>query len=436
MKQFLLFTTTILATGFAAFAQDTVKQQRFNLHFQQTIITQNKPGFGAKYTGDNSLQTGEETQTSLTTTFYGGARLWKGAQVYFNPEMSGGAGLSKTLGAAGFPNGETFRVGGDAPKIYIARLFYTQNFEWGKDKDTLTDDANQLGGTLSKRHFSFTVGKFGMADYFDNNSYSHDPRTQFMNWSLMSNGAWDYPANTRGYVLGLYTEFAQPTWTLRFAYTMVTTEANGATWDERIGKANSQTLEFEKRYNMNGLPGAFRILAFNNNGKMGSYRDALNRKPVNPEVDTLLTYGHRKFGFGLNAEQNLTKDLGVFAKLSYNDGKTQTWFFTEIDRSFSFGGVLKGTSWKRTDDELGLAFVANGISKDHRDYLTAGGYGFIIGDGKLNYGTEMVAEMYYKINALQKKIWLSPGYQFILNPAYNKDRGPVNVFSVRMHVEF
>lgn len=231
-----------------ASAQDTVKQQRFNLHFQQTIITQTKNGFSAKYSGDNSLSNLSETETSLTTTFYGGARLWKGAQVYFNPEMSGGAGFSKTLGVAGFPNGETFRVGGDAPKIYIARLFYTQNFEWGNEKDTLTDDANQLAGTLSKRHFSFTVGKWGMADYFDNNSFSHDPRTQFMNWSLMSNGAWDYPANTRGYVMGLYTEFAQPSWTLRFAYTMSTTEANGAIWDAKIGKANSQTLEFEKLY--------------------------------------------------------------------------------------------------------------------------------------------------------------------------------------------
>jgi high affinity Mn2+ porin len=436
MKKLLLLTiTSVVSLASVSFAQDTVKQKRFNLHFQQTIITQQKPAFSAKYTGDNSLSTGEETQTSLTTTFYGGARLWKGAQVYFNPEMSGGAGLSKTLGAAGFPNGETFRVGGDAPKIYIARLFFTQNFEWGNDKDTLTDEANQLGGTLSKRHFSFTIGKFGMADYFDGNSFSHDPRTQFMNWSLMSNGAWDYPANTRGYVMGLYTEYAQPSWTLRFAFTMVTTEANGAEWDERIGKANSQTLEFEKRYKINGRDGAFRILGFNNNGKMGSYRDAVTRKPVNPEVDTLLTYGHHKFGFGINAEQNLSKDLGVFAKLSYNDGKTQTWFFTEIDRSFSLGGVLKGTSWKRADDELGLAFVANGISKDHRDYLAAGGYGFIIGDGKINYSTELIAEMYYKIHA-SKNIALSPSYQFIANPAYNKDRGPVNVFSVRMHVEF
>jgi len=350
--------------------------------------------------------------------------------------MSGGAGLSKTLGVAGFPNGETFRVGGDAPKIYIARAYFTQNFEWGNAKDTLTDDANQLAGTLSTRHLSFTIGKFGMADYFDNNSFSHDPRTQFMNWSLMSNGAWDYPANTRGYVFGFYTEYAHPSWTLRFALTMVTTEANGAVWDEHIGHTNSQTLEFEKRYTIAGKKGALRILGFNNKGKMGSYTDALMRSPVNPEVDTLLSYGHRKWGFGLNAEQNITNDLGVFAKLSYNDGKTQTWFFTEIDRSLSFGGVLKGTSWKRADDELGLGFVANGISKPHRDYLAAGGYGFIIGDGKLNYGTEMIGELYYKVNAYQQKIWLSPGYQFIINPAYNKDRGPVNVFSLRMHVEF
>lgn len=432
----IILNILLLALGQIAFAQDTLKQQRFNLHFQQTIITQSKPAFGAKYSGANSLQPASETQSSLTTTFYGGARLWKGAQAYFNPEMSGGAGLSKTLGVAGFPNGETFRVGGDAPKIYIARAYLTQNFEWGNDKDTLTDDENQLAGTLSKRHLTITAGKFGMADYFDGNSFSHDPRTQFMNWSLMSNGAWDYPANTRGYVLGLYTEFAQPGWTLRFALTMVTTEANGAIWDTRIGKANSQTIEFEKRYTINGQKGTLRLLGFNNNGKMGNYNDALKQNPAAPNVDTLLTYGKHKYGFGINAEQYLNDDFGVFAKLSYNDGNTETWFFTEIDRSLSFGGVLKGTAWKRGNDEIGLAFVANGLSNPHRNYLAAGGYGFIIGDGKLNYSPEMLAEFYYKINAYQQKVWLSPGYQFIVNPAYNKDRGPVSVFSVRMHVEF
>lgn len=217
---------------------------------------------------------------------------------------------------------------------------------------------------------------------------------------------------------------------------MSTTTANGAIWDQKIGKANTQTLEYEKRYTLNGQKGTFRILGFRNNGKMGDYRQALALSPVAPNVDTTQAYGRHKYGFGISADQYLTKDFGVFAKVSYNNGKTETWYFTEIDRSLSLGGVLKGSSWNRGEDELGLAFVANGISNAHRDYLAAGGYGFIIGDGKLNYGTEFIAELDYKINAYQKKFWLTPGYQFLLNPAYNKDRGPVNVFSLRAHVEF
>jgi high affinity Mn2+ porin len=169
---------------------------------------------------------------------------------------------------------------------------------------------------------------------------------------------------------------------------------------------------------------------------MGVYRDAINQNPTAPDVDATQAYGRHKYGFGISADQYLTNDFGVFAKASYNDGKTETWAFTEIDRSLSLGAVLKGTSWSRKDDELGLAFVGNGISKDHKDYLAAGGYGFIIGDGQLNYSPELIAEVYYKVNAYQHKLWLSPDYQFIANPAYNHDRGPVNVFSLRAHVEF
>ncbi len=436
MRQRLLFIILSLITAKSAFAQDTVKQQRFNLHFQQTIITQYKPAFSAPYSGQNSLLTASETQTSITSSLFGGARLWKGAEAYFNPEISGGAGLSKTLGVAGFPNGETFRVGGAEPKIYIARLYLKQNFEWGNEKDTIEDDANQLAGLKSKRYFSIAVGKFGMADFFDGNNFSHDPRTQFMNWALMDNAAWDYPANTRGYVLGAAAELGQPDWTLRFAFTMVTTEANGAIWDAKIDKTNTQTLEFEKRYTLAGQKGTVRILAFSNNGKFGNYRQAIAQNPVAPDVDSTLAYGRHKYGFGISADQYLSKDFGLFAKASYNDGHTETWFFTEIDRSLSFGAVLKGTSWKRSDDELGLAFISNGLSADHRDYLAAGGYGFLIGDGKLNYSPELIAELYYKVNAYQKKFWLSPDYQFILHPAYNADRGPVNVFGIRAHVEF
>src|ERR1700748_2933819 len=428
----LLFSVLVIPV----FAQDTVKQQPFSFHFQQTIITQSKPAFNAPYSGQNSLSPNSETQSSITTTFFGAARLWKGAEVYFNPELSGGAGLSKTLGVAGFPNGETFRVGSASPAIYIARLYFKQNFEWGKDKDTIEADANQLAGLRSKRYLSITAGKFGMADFFDGNEFSHDPRTQFMNWALMDNGAWDYPANTRGYVLGSTGELGTHNWTLRFAFTMVVTKENSSTWDAKIGKANTQTLEFEKRYAIDGQKGTVRILTFLNNGKFGNYREAINQNPTAPDVDSTQHYGRHKYGFGISADQYITKDLGVFAKTSYNDGHTETWFFTEIDRSLTFGGVLKGTQWKRGDDEAGLAFIGNGLSVPHRNYLADGGYGFLIGDGKLNYAPEMIAEVYYKVNAYQKKFFISPDYQFILNPAYNKDRGPVNVFSVRAHVEF
>lgn len=425
--------TFITAT---AFAQDSLKTERFSFHFQQTVITQYKPSFSAKYSGLNSLSTGEETQSSITSTLFGAARLWKGAEAYFNPEISGGSGLSKTLGVAGFPNGETFRVGSAEPKIYIARIFLKQTFEWGAEKDTTTPDQNQLAGLRSKRYFSVAVGKFGMADFFDDNSFSHDPRTQFMNWALMDNGAWDYPANTRGYTIGAYTELGQPDWTLRFALTMVVTQANSSIWDSKITKANTQTLEFEKRYTLGGQKGVLRLLAFRNNGKYGDYNLAVAQNPVAPDVDATLAYGRHKYGFGINTEQYLNKDFGVFAKASWNDGHTETWFFTEIDRSLTFGGLLKGTAWKRADDELGLAFIGNGLSGPHRNYLAAGGYGFLIGDGKLNYAPEMIAELYYKINAFQKKFFISPDYQFIINPAYNTDRGPVNVFSLRAHVEF
>src|SRR5476651_263898 len=218
MKKHLLLYILLLNTIKFALAQITVKQERYNFHFQETIITQNNLPFSALYTGKNSLLPTSQTATSLTTTFFGAARLWKGAEAHFDPELSGGAGLSSTLGVAGFPNGETFRVGGVQNKMYIARLYFKQNFEWGKEKDTIQGDANQLAGLKSKRYFSFAIGKFNMGDFFDQNNFSHDPRAQFMNWALMDNAAWDYPANTRGYVLGFYSELGQPDWTLRFAF--------------------------------------------------------------------------------------------------------------------------------------------------------------------------------------------------------------------------
>ncbi|MGN6180376.1 MAG: carbohydrate porin [Mucilaginibacter sp.] len=210
MKKSLLSASLVFVLSYLCFGQDTAKQQRFNFHFQETTITQYKPSFSAPYSGANSLSTSQETQSSITSTLFGTARLWKGAEAGFDPELSGGSGLSRTTGIAAFPNGETFRVGSTAPAIYIARLYFRQTFQWGKDKDTITDDVNQLAGVRSKRYFLFQAGKWGMADFFDGNEFSHDPREQFMNWALMDNGAWDYPANKRGYVFGAYAKLGQP----------------------------------------------------------------------------------------------------------------------------------------------------------------------------------------------------------------------------------
>lgn len=430
LSLFILFGTT------AAFAQDTLKKERSNFHFQQTVITQYKPSFYAPYSGQNSLSTNAETQTSITATFFGNLTLWKGSQFIFDPELSGGAGLSQTLGVAGFPNGETFRVGGVQNKIYIARAFYQQTFEWGKEKDTIQDDELHLTGLRSKRYFTFGVGKFNMGDFFDNNNFSHDPREQFMNWALMDNAAWDYPANTRGYVLGIYTEYGQPDWTLRFAVTASVTHENSSSWDPNITRANTETAEYERRYTIDGQKGTLRILGFLNNGRFGNYLEAIAQNPTAPVIDSTQQYGRHKYGFGINADQYLSKNFGVFAKASWNDGQTETWFFTEIDRSLTFGGTLNGDAWKRKNDEMALGFIVNGLSASHREYLADGGYGFIIGDGRLNYAPEMIMEFYYKLNAYQQKFFISPDYQFILHPAYNQDRGPVNVFSIRAHIEF
>src|ERR1700753_4314270 len=293
-KTLLLSLSAIAFVVSAAYAQDTVKQEKSSFHFQQTVITQYKPGFSAPYTGQNSLLPTSETQTSITATFFGNLKLWKGSQFIFDPELSGGAGLSETLGAAGFPNGETFRVGGTQNKIYIGRLFYQQTFEWGKDKDTIEADELHLAGLRSKRYFTFGLGKFNMGDFFDNNSFSHDPRGQFMNWALMDNAAWDYPANTRGYVLGVYTELGQPPWTLRFAMTMSVTHENSSVWDANIVRANTETAEYEKRYAIGDQKGTVRILGFLNNGKFGNYLDAIALNPKAPVVDSPQQYGRHK----------------------------------------------------------------------------------------------------------------------------------------------
>ncbi|MBC6991526.1 carbohydrate porin [Hymenobacter sp. BT491] len=413
---------------------DTTRTRSWSLHFQQTVITQWHANFSAPYTGEYSLRPRESAKTSLTSTVFIGRQLWRGASIYFNPELAGGSGLSAARGIAGFTNGETFRIGDPAPKLYLARLFLRQ--VWALDASTTpTDDApNQIAGAAPTRFFALNVGKFSLSDYFDQNSYSHDPRSQFMNWGLMSNGAWDYPANTRGYTVGAVGEYVTPSFALRAATSLVPLEANGPILNKHYHTAHSETLELSRTYAVGGRAGTVRMLGFRTVADMGDYHLAMLRD--DRDITATRVNGRTKTGFGLNAEQELTEQIGAFARLSYNDGRRETWAFTEIDRSLSAGLSSTGATWQRPDDRLGLAVVGNGLSTAHRDYLAAGGHGFIIGDGRLTYAPEMIAEAYYSLNFPKQHATVSPDYQFVLHPAYNRDRGPVHVVAVRLHVAF
>ncbi len=432
------YLTNCLAAFFAlsVHAQnvDSSATERFSVHAQTTVVNQFKPEFKAKYSGDNSLITQEESQISITSTLYLGARLWRGASVFLNPEIAGGSGLSEALGVADAPNGETFRVGSPAPSLYLARLFFRQTFALSGEKSGQTSDFNQLAGSEPTHYLSLTAGKISMADYFDDNKYSHDPRTQFMSWALMSNGAWDYPANVRGYTPSIVAEWVTPKNELRYGFSLLPLVANGGDMNWKIGQAGGHTLEFVHRRRWGNRDGAVRLLTFYNYGTMGDYKEAVALRPDAPDVTQTRRDGGSKYGICLNVEQDLTDDLGAFLRASWNDGKHETWVFTEIDNSLSAGISLNGRRWGRPNDQIGLAYVSSGISNPHRDYLAAGGKGFMLGDGTLNYAREQLVEAQYRAELVPNHLYLTGAYQFLLNPGYNADRnGPIHVFSVRVH---
>jgi len=431
----LLFGSTQLQ---AQLIKDTSTQKNWNLHVQATVIPQYHFNFTAKYTGSNSLQTTEGTKVSFTNTYYIGRKLWRNAAVYFNPEIAGGEGLSKATGIAGFPNGETFRIGSAAPKLYVARAYIEQKISLISKTTLIEDDQNQLRENAPAAYLAIRAGKFSLADFFDDNTYSHDPRTDFMNWSLMSAGAWDYPANTRGYTNGLVLELKEPSWALRTAMVQVPESANGQKLDTRLSGAFGTVLEAEKKFIISKEKNIItRLGGFYNKARMGNYLEAIDNSIIQfttPDITSTRKYSRNKKGFYVNAEYNEKKG-GAFLRYSRNDGNNETWAFTEIDRSFSAGVSFNGISVKRAADKFGLAYVGNGLAKYHRAYLQLKGYGFIIGDGNLTYGTEHIIELFYSYHITKLHLFISPDYQFVIHPAYNKDRGPVHIVALRMHFE-
>lgn len=448
MRKKLVFIVLVTAKVSCLTAQtaDTTKQSGWSNHFQLTVINQIHSGFKAAYSGANSLSDSvEPAATSVTTTLFLGRRLWKGAAIYANPEVSGGRGLSYSVGVAGALNGETYRIGNPEPVLSLSRAYFQQTFRVGNaGYENVADALNQVADRLPTHRITITAGKFAMADFYDVNSYSHDARSQFLNWSLMSDGAWDYPADVKGYTTGLHVEWHTPDWSIRVSTVAVPVVANHPKMEYVVGKAHSETAEFERDTKIGGHPGAIRLLFSYTASRAPSYKAGL--EALQTGDTTLLkvisgnaegtSYGGNKTGICLNLQQELTENIGAFARVGWNDGQHATWAFTEIDQTAHIGLSFKGTPWWRSDDVVGVAAVVNGISAEHRAFLKAGGYGFIIGDGTLNYGHESIVETYYKAR-LYEHVYFTFDYQYVTNPGYNKDRhGPVSVFAFRGHIEF
>lgn len=405
----------------------------YSLHFQTTFLPQYHGSFTAKYSGPNSLSNGSELNMSYTGTFFLGLQTWQGGYLYADPEVPAGSGFSHVTGIADFSNGEISKVGSESPTYNQARLYFQQVFGLGGEKESIDDDQNQVAGQWDISRLTLTTGKFSMNDFFDNNAYAHDARTQFINLALVDNLAWDYAADTHGYTLGVMAEINQKNWAIRFCDSLMSSVANGPDYDWNFPQARSDNLEFEWRYDQSVVPGKLRILAYVNHAKMGDYQDSLTLSSTGPDITQTRAY-RDKYGFGLNWEQALNADLGLFARLGWNDGESESFELTAVDQTSSLGLVLKGTGWGRGDDQVGLGLVINGLSIAHQNYLIMGGLDFNIGDGTLTYAPEEVAEFYYLFKPI-KTIGLTLDFQGVNHPAYNQDRGPIGIVGFRAHLE-
>ncbi len=356
-----------------------------------------------------------------------------------NPEVDQGFGFNNTLGMAGFPSGESYKVGANTPYLRLPRLFYRQTVNLGGKEQTVAPGANQIGGTQTADNIIMTLGKFSVVDIFDTNSYAHDPRADFMNWSIVESGAFDYAADAWGFAKGVSLEWTQSWWTLRSGFFDLSTIPNTTILDQSF-RQHEWVGEAEERHQLWEHPGKLKLLYFVNQGDFGNYADAVQlaqRTGSTPNTSLVRRYSSRPGG-AVNLEQEVSANMGLFARASMNDGSKEADEFSEINQSVTAGLSLKGDQWGRHDDTFGWAAVVNGISSDARSYFAAGGMGILIGDGRLpHYGSEKIMETYYSyaVHAFEH-LMLTLNYQYVVNPAYNQDRGPVSIIGARVHMEF
>jgi high affinity Mn2+ porin len=420
------------------------KNSRFWLSGQANFIFQTHPPFPAGYSGQNSLSPNYEKATSRVLTLYTGVRLDNSTELLVDIEEAGGAALSTGLGLAGNTDLDIVRNPLLSKAPYLSRAIFHKVFALSKDRVENQRSYLSLFDELPRRRLEFRFGKFSMPDFFDINSVGSDTHLQFINWTTDNNGAWDYAADTRGYTVGATADYEDRNWGFRFAEALMPKVANGIDLVYRPWQVHAENFEYELREGL--LPkksGIVRLLAYTNYANMGIYRDAVvqfedhsapSPEPV-PQITNHPWHITRKYGFGINLEQNLTQYLTAFARFGWDNGKTESFAYTEVDQTFTEGLGANGAWWHRKQDRAGIAFVSNAIKKDHQTYLADGGLGFLLGDGALNYDRENIVETYYTAH-VWRGIYLAPGLQHINDPGYNRDRGPVLVPSFRANIEF
>jgi high affinity Mn2+ porin len=413
--------------------------ERFWVSVQANFIRQQHGAFDARYSGPNSFTNGKDHATSRVETLYTGFRITRRLEILADLESAGGAGLSNALGIAGFPNVDVVRNPSLSEDPYIARVMLHYTIPLSKETTEATRNPLSLASIVPKRRLELRAGKMSTVDFFDLNSVGSDSHTQFMNWAAVNNGAFDYAADTRGYTYGLVAEYYDDKWAARFGEMLMPTVANGIVLDWDLARARAENYEVEYHPELLAKRSTvIRALAFENHANMGVYRQAIDgylsgHDPV-PDITLYRKQGRVKYGFGLNGEQELTDLWRAFFRLGWNDGRTESFAYTEIDRTAEAGSDFHGKPWHRPQDKVGLAVIANGISGDHRRYLALGGLGFILGDGALSYGLEKIVESYYTAH-IYRGLSVAFDYQHISNPGYNIVRDPVSIFSIRLHIE-
>lgn len=409
-------------------------QQQWNAHVLNSDVVEWHPDFPAQYSGPNSMNHHSESDETIDLDVTAGLRLWTGAEFHLDGLAWQGFGLSHTIGIEAFPSAEAYKIGARVANATFARVFLRQTINLGGATEQIADDPLHLADTVDESRVVLTIGEFSALDIFDNNAYAGDPTSQFLNWAFVGNLVWDYPASSLGFITGLAAELYQPNWRLRYGFFQVPRQSNGLAEDPDYLSGWGMVTEFERRYLWRNHPGAARLLFYANHAHMGSYQDAVDG-PVRPAaIDLTQTYRY-KVGVCLNFEQEIFTNVGVFSRLGWSDGENQAWAYTDADRSASLGASVQGGCWNRPLDTYAVAGVVSGLSGVHQQFLQDGGVGILAGDGNLSYGLEKAMETYYSCH-LWKSLFVTADFQYVIDPAFNRARGPIPILGGRLHWQF